>query len=1119
MTFNKEKVAANAMKFLQKGALEKAVREFQKILEVYPDDERALQKVGDLYTRMGMTKKALEAYERASKLYMRQGFYLKAIAVLKQVLKLSPDRIDLVEKLAEMYHQLGLLSETIQQYNIIVEYHQKSGQEKKALDVLEKITSIDPNNLPIRIQLAEGYIKEDMQEEGLEEYTKVLDELGKTDRQDDYVRVLDRYFQHAPANIERGHELARLYIERGESKKALARLQVILKQAPEDIGTFELLAQAFMNLRQLSKTITVYREMVRILKEKSDYHELNRIYKAILEIDPDNHEAKTGLEELPFSTGVPSSEDLIDQAEEEDYEEINTLSEIEDQPPVKVVTRPEPTFQDAGEVNLVKMMTEAEVFIKYGLHDQAESRLTKILEIEPENTEALSHLKEVYIHFKVFDEAEHVLLKLAAINFQEDNAIEGHRTLEEARNLNINAGAINGLLEQFDTLSSSELAEQIRNLLGTLTDYGEKYVDEVEPVASEEAEEEIEDLPELEPVVEDVTIELESSDVDIDFDQEEIELVADEEEEFIEVELDEEQSLGEAEILEELELPTHLQPGEGKPEELPEEPAKPLKTPKKPPRLPPKKPDESISVEDEFGDQDVHELLYAQEIEHPDVIAETASTPRRKERLQEEGQAVSGEEELVGIESFEQQGDLRADRRDEPVQGSEIPTMGLEDLHRDEVAPEDRADEELEFEAIDEDTMLAGQSGEIPDGDQVERPDAKSVTEEGVGGETGFDDEVSDDIVIEDDLREEAAPPGALGPPDISLANEEDYGTEILEEFEIGEDEAEIQFGRQADSRPGDEGDDIPDIWELMDNEQKGDLEEAEFFFDQNVFEECIDIFERLLEEYTNHPFLVNRVEICRKEISKEKALRAEAMMGKSSEEIRAADSNVVRELQKFDTDRPAHGAEAGAASQPGPPILFTDDSFKELEKRRDEPADGSINLAEEILSGLDLGEEEAAPDEAPFVSGSVRVAEHIDEDDTETHFNLGIAYKEMGLLDEAIGEFLVAKKGKSPRESATMLGLCYAEKEHSEMAASHFKVVINSPDITQENIFGVRYDLGMMYQMKGKLSEALAQFKAVADSDPSFRDASKQMEELAKQGINPAEPTAIDHVLSEFKQ
>ena len=85
MAIDREKVLLAAQSFVQKKRYDKAVAEYQKIIQQDPDDARTLLKIGDLQSKMEAHAEAIATYERVGKHYAAQGFALKAIAVYKQI--------------------------------------------------------------------------------------------------------------------------------------------------------------------------------------------------------------------------------------------------------------------------------------------------------------------------------------------------------------------------------------------------------------------------------------------------------------------------------------------------------------------------------------------------------------------------------------------------------------------------------------------------------------------------------------------------------------------------------------------------------------------------------------------------------------------------------------------------------------------------------------------------------------------------------------------------------------------------------------------------------------------------------------------------------------------------
>ncbi len=1174
MAFNKEKVTAVAMKHLQKGALEKAVREFEKILEMEPSDERTLQKVADLYARMNRKQAALNAYRRVSDLYVKHGFYLKAIAVYKQILKLDPEQMELYKKLAEMYQQLGLLSETIQQYKILIKYYEENNKEAEALDALKKIVEIEPDDLPNRIRLAEGLIRSGKAEEGLAEYDQAASELKRQKREDDYIRVLDRIVFHAPERIEQGRELCRLLIERGESQKGLVRLQKVLKQQPESIETLELLALSFQKMRQLVKTITVYREMARILRSRGDHARLGDIYDAILKIDPENQEALEGKKAIPYSLGRPGEDATLGEDVEDDLEELGTLSEVPggSKTPKKPKRRTAPKTPDKP--STVKLMTEAEVFTKYGLHDQAESRLRQILELEPANLEALQKLKVVLVALEELEDVEQTLVEIAALNLDAGKLLEAREALDEAVKLDINAQKISGILDEIDQGEAAGAVAKLRELfhLQPVEAAAELTLPEVAPMApisnsstqplqlepdvDEFGVEEIEAVAEDEPLVE----------LDIDFDQE-VELIDDDDLPVEEIEAEpmvEEEA--EPEIIEEVELPPHLRP-EAQAESVAAPPAR--ETPK-PPALPQR---DGIEISEEFDDDVLDELLISEEIESvepppmpADLIGQTEDTTGVPEAEIEE----SFEEVLV-FDDIENEETLEAELvetvEEETIEPPPLDLMDAEEITSTEEdleagaddvpsVPQEPVSQEIAFEEVEAESVSEPNDDQIVETAEEEAEFAleedlrEDRLQEGEAQPEDLDTIGLDDVLeeVESETVSEAPPlpeEAELDLMDLADIEIEEETLSVLEEapdlesvpleeltedvaqdseaedvgflleddssdtsFEVAETEVEPEPEAQEDRElelppmelPDQQSVDHLPLAELLDEDQLEDFEEAEFFFEQAVYAECLATYEELLEQYPAHPELLEKVETCRRELDEAQQRREHLHLDK-----------------KWSAAVDEQAEEMGAGETQMEAVVDWSTSEKEERLAGGAQENGSVDLGAEIMSGLDLDDDDDEDGE-PFVGEGkrVHVADQIAEDETETHLNLGIAYREMGLLDEAIGEFLVAEKRGLSLRATMLLAFCYLEKGRLRRSMEFFQKATQHEKLTRSAFLGMRYDLGIHFEKTGQVEQALNQYKAIEQLQSDYRNVAELIENLEQAGETPAEPGDLEKILDE---
>ncbi len=124
--------------------------------------------------------------------------------------------------------------------------------------------------------------------------------------------------------------------------------------------------------------------------------------------------------------------------------------------------------------------------------------------------------------------------------------------------------------------------------------------------------------------------------------------------------------------------------------------------------------------------------------------------------------------------------------------------------------------------------------------------------------------------------------------------------------------------------------------------------------------------------------------------------------------------------------------------------------------------------------------------------------------DDYETHYNLGIAFKEMGLIEESIGEFQKALKSHSQDSGSeevvkccNMLGLCFVEKGLPQVAIKWFNRGLATPGHHEETYQALRYDLACAHELAGNLKSALETFLDVYGININYRDVAEKIENL----------------------
>ncbi len=123
-----------------------------------------------------------------------------------------------------------------------------------------------------------------------------------------------------------------------------------------------------------------------------------------------------------------------------------------------------------------------------------------------------------------------------------------------------------------------------------------------------------------------------------------------------------------------------------------------------------------------------------------------------------------------------------------------------------------------------------------------------------------------------------------------------------------------------------------------------------------------------------------------------------------------------------------------------------------------------------------------------------------IGEEDYQSHYDLGISYLDLGLYDEALKEFSIARKHpKLTLRCIELAGRCFMEKGDYELAVEELTSGLELQGYSDEEYLGLRYDLAMAFEKLGNYDEAAANYEAVCRSHPDFRDAKEKLEELRK--------------------
>ena len=408
MAVNKRKILESAQKHLQRGALDKALEDYQTLLKADPKDSNIRLKVGDLHLKLGRNQDAIDAYLRVAQQFTNEGFDAKAVALYKQITKLDEKRFEVHAQLGDLYQRMGLTSEAMRAMQFASDGAYRAGDKGQALGLLRRMAALEPSNTANRLKVADLLRTEGKPEDALAEYDEVVKELERQRNTEEQIKVLERALELAPDRTNTLRSLARAALEANGFAKAEAASRKLLAAAPEDVEAIEFLGRALEGAGRSAEAADAFRslaEKFRARGEEDRARELIQRYGAAEaafdagDSEPDVLEGDSSdLEldpELDASLGLASGELELENNAGDALETTQASLPLTEE----ATEAPAETTETSGDapIDLDQLLAEASVFTRYGKHERAIETLRAALRVEPGHPLALERLGEALV--------------------------------------------------------------------------------------------------------------------------------------------------------------------------------------------------------------------------------------------------------------------------------------------------------------------------------------------------------------------------------------------------------------------------------------------------------------------------------------------------------------------------------------------------------------------------------------------------------------------------------------------------------------------------------------------------------------------------------------------------
>jgi len=481
---DKAGIIKEAQKFLAKGQIDKAIAEFEKLAD--SGDGNVYNTLGDLYLKKGDTKRSAEFYYRAADIFRGQGFYDKAKALYKKILNINPSDYRATLAIGELSEEKGLVQEAIKYYLSVITILTKEKKRDELIEVYQKVLNLAPSNLQMRAKVADFYFQEGLTEEASKQYSilgRLFQDSGDLNKAKDYYhRALSLNPKDRGANLG----LAEIYKKEGDNKGLLDCLKRLLSSYPDDSNILSQYVETLISMGEISSAEEELKRLVELepdnvkakkyltslyIKQDRKQEAWDLLYPSIDQlISFDKNGIISILEELKDVEPVESTKKLIVLYKETgdtvkafqelvnlgDYymsagiteEAINCYREAQElnpeDPYVKAklleievpAGEPEDIKIKTEEKGIEELLQEADIYLKFGVFEEARNRLEPLKVRYPDNPEVHMKLKQLYLEIGDKEMAVTECLVLSEIYKRKGMTEEAERFIEEARSIN-----------------------------------------------------------------------------------------------------------------------------------------------------------------------------------------------------------------------------------------------------------------------------------------------------------------------------------------------------------------------------------------------------------------------------------------------------------------------------------------------------------------------------------------------------------------------------------------------------------------------------------------------------------------------------------------------------------
>lgn len=405
MALDKNTILKNAQKYTARGQLDKAIEEWQKLIQESPNDGNIYNTIGDLYLRNNSIQEAVSAYIKAGDSFYKAGFALKTIALYKKVNKIDPENIEVYLKLAALNAERGLIGNARDDYLKAARLYQKQGHSKQAVAVYKKIADLEPDNISVHQRIAEMCLKEGLKKDAADEYNKIAEVYVKNND----VKEAESFFNQAlsidPDNRKAAFGIGNLRLKQDKLQDGINILEGILEKRPDDVKTLNLFIDACTKSGDYAKAEKGLRHMITLEPAEPAHHErLGYVF----------------LKKGAYGNAISEFKAIIDDcAQKQEFDKIKKIVQdiLEaDNKNIDAHTMLIDVYEKTGNEGgkIAEYLSIADIYLEQSDLDKAANVYREVLKIDPNNIEAKKRLDEISVRERPQEKAPEKEARLEA---------------------------------------------------------------------------------------------------------------------------------------------------------------------------------------------------------------------------------------------------------------------------------------------------------------------------------------------------------------------------------------------------------------------------------------------------------------------------------------------------------------------------------------------------------------------------------------------------------------------------------------------------------------------------------------------------------------------------------